>query len=73
MLFLSKKTMETVVLNGNSKENLKLLIELAKKLGFTAKILTDTEKEDIALHEAIKQGRTNKFVEVESFIEEMKK
>lgn len=65
--------MESIVLNGGSKENLKLLIELAKKLGFTAKHLTDAEKEDLAMIEAIKKGRTNKFVEVESFIEKMKK
>jgi hypothetical protein len=49
------------------------LVELAKKLGFTAKHLTDAEKEDLAMIEAIKKGRTNKFVEVESFIEKMKK
>ncbi len=65
--------METVILNGSSKKNLKLLMDLAKQLGFTAKHLTDDEKEDIGLHEAIKKGRTNEFVEVDSFIKKMKK
>ena len=65
--------METIILNGKSKENLKLLVDLAKKLGFTATHLTNADKEDIGLQEAIKQGRTNKFVDVDNFINKLKK
>ncbi len=72
-LIFVKKAMETLILNGNSKKNLKLLIDLAKELGFTAKHLTQEEIEEIGLMEAIKQGRTNKFVDVDAFKEKMKK
>ncbi len=65
--------METFILNGNSKKNLKLLMDLAKQLGFKATHLTDEDKEDIGLQEAIKKGRTNKFVDVDSFVNKMKK
>ena len=65
--------METVVLHSNSKANLKLITDMARKIGVTVKYLTDNEKEDIGLVNAIKKGRTGKFVDTDSFIEKLSK
>jgi hypothetical protein len=65
--------MDTVILNSNSKNDLKLLLDIAKKFGIKAKILNDSELEDIGLANAIKQGRTGKFVETKSFIKKLRK
>jgi len=60
--------METAILRGESKSNLKLLFVLAKKLGIKGKILTKVESEDLGLGVAIKQGRTGKHVDTEKFL-----
>jgi hypothetical protein len=65
--------METVVLHSNSKKNLKLITELALKIGVSVKYLTNDEKEDIGLAVAIKNGRTGKFVDTDEFIEKLSK
>lgn len=65
--------METVVLLGNSKTDLKLLTDIAKKIGITVRYLNDDEKEDIGLANAIKKGRTGKFVDTDKFIEKLSK
>jgi hypothetical protein len=65
--------MDTVILNSDSKSDLKLLINLAKKLGIDARLLSDDEKEDIGMLNAIKKGRTSKYVDAESFIDKLKK
>ena len=65
--------MQTVVLIGKSKASLKLLTDLAKKLGISVKYLTDEEKADIGLFNAIKQVRTGKYVDTDDFIKKLRK
>ncbi len=65
--------MQTVVLHSNSKTDLKLLADLAKKIGITVKYLTEEEKEDIGLLNAIKKGRSGKYVNTDTFIKELRK
>lgn len=48
--------METIVLKGGSKSNARLLLELARKLNFSAKKLSSEETEDIGLYYSIKKG-----------------
>jgi len=48
--------METIVLKGDSKSNAKILLELAKKLNFSAKKLSSEEAENIGLYYSIKEG-----------------
>ncbi len=65
--------METVVLNSESKENLKLLTDLAKKIGVKVKFLNKEETEEIGILSAILNGRTGEYVDTDSFIETLKK
>jgi len=48
--------METIILKGDSKSNAKLLLELAKKLNFSAKKISESEAEEIGLYYSIKEG-----------------
>ncbi len=48
--------METIILRGDSKTNSKLLLRLARQLNFTAKKISDSEAEDIAIALSIDEG-----------------
>ena len=48
--------METILLTGDSKANAQLLLELAKKLNFSAKILSSEDAEEIGIYYSIKEG-----------------
>lgn len=39
--------METIILTGRSKSNTKLLLELAKKLNFSVKKISEQEAEEL--------------------------
>lgn len=65
--------MQTVILNSNSVEDLRLLTDLAKKLGISVKYLTEEEKEEIALLHAINEGRTDEYVDTNDFLKELRK
>lgn len=65
--------METVVLQGNSKADLKILTDLAKKIGITVKYLSEEEKENVGLLQAINKGRTGNFIETERYLQKIRK
>ena len=48
--------METIVVNGEDSSDMKLLLELAKKLGLSVKKLSKSEAEDWSLVQHIKDG-----------------
>ncbi len=48
--------METIILQGDSKSDLLLLMELARKLNFKARKLTRSEVEDMSLSISINEG-----------------
>lgn len=59
--------MESVIFKGESKEDLKLLIKLAHKLGIEARFLKPNELEDYALGLAIEEGVSEEEISVEDF------
>ena len=65
--------MQTLILNGESAGDIKLIAEIAKKMGLKAKILSEEEKEDIGMLNAIKKGRTKKYIDTESFVLNLRK
>jgi len=48
--------METIILRGESKADLKLLLSLAKKLNFSAKKLSAIEVEELGIAISIEDG-----------------
>ena len=65
--------MQTVILKSDSKTDLKLLLDLAKKIGVKSRVLSESESEEIGLVNAIKSGRTKEYVETATFIKKIKK
>jgi hypothetical protein len=65
--------MQAVILNSDSKTDIKLLLDLAKKIGIKSRVLTETEIEEIGLINSIRLGRTNKYVDNSTFIQKLRK
>ena len=65
--------MQTLVLESKSSVDIKLIAEIAKKMGIKAKILTDEEKEDIGMLNAIMKGKTGQYIDNEDFVKMLKK
>ncbi len=68
--------METILLTGDSKANAKLLLELAKKLNFSAKILSSEDAEEIGIYYSIKEGLESGLMaeeEKSKFLSDLKK
>jgi len=63
--------MTTVILSSNSKQNLSLIIQLAKKLGISTKELSKEEIENISLSKAIKDGKTGEYIDTDKFLKEL--
>ena len=59
--------MESVLFKGGSKEDLELLVQLAKKLGITARYLDQAELEDYGLRYTISKGLEEPEIDLESF------
>lgn len=64
--------MKTAILSSESEADLKLLVELANKLGIKAKVLTEEDAEDLAMAYAIEQGKTGEYVDTESFLRNLR-
>jgi hypothetical protein len=64
--------MQTVILKSHSKSELKLLTDLAQKIGIHVKYLSESEVEDLGMINAIKKGRTQEFVDTDDFIKKLR-
>jgi len=64
--------MESVVLISDSKSNLSILLNLAKKLGIGVKRLTVEETEDLGLINAMKKGRTGEYIDNEKYLKKLR-
>jgi len=68
--------METILLTGDSKSNARLLLELAKKLNFSAKMISNEDAEELGLYYSIKEGLESGLMAEEEkikFISSLKK
>jgi len=54
--------MQSLLIRTDAKSDLNILVELAKRLGLTSKILSEEEMEEIGLLKAMEEGRKSKFV-----------
>ncbi|MCH7826537.1 MAG: hypothetical protein IIC75_00970 [Bacteroidetes bacterium] len=63
--------MNSAIITSKSNKDLKLILKLAKKLNIKSKLLSKEEEEDLGLIKAIIRGRTNKFVDTETFLKKI--
>ena len=64
--------MEGAILHTDSGQNLSLILQLAKKLGVSARKLSKDEIEDYGLAIAISEGKTGEYVDTEEFLNELR-
>jgi len=68
--------MNTLLINIQQKSELKFLKSLMKKLGYETTVLSETEKEEVALGHLMKQnsqGDTLTLEEAEAYYKKLKK
>lgn len=65
--------MESVLLTSNKKSDLKLLLEVAKKMGISSRPISRDEIEDWALAQEIEKGLKTATVSKESVMKALKK
>ena len=65
--------MQTVLLKSNSSSDLKLLAELAKKIGVSVRFLSDEEKEEFGLMQLIKEADRSQKVPREKVMKKLGK
>ena len=56
MFVTTKKSLETIILRGDSKINSRLILKLAKQLNFSAKKLSAEQAEEIGIAISIDKG-----------------
>ena len=64
--------METLLLQSKSKKDMKMLAELAKKIGLQAHFISEEEMEDIGLVKAMKKGRTGEYVDTDKYLKKLR-
>lgn len=65
--------MSALLVRGGAKQDVKMLKELAERLGVEITELTEREKEDLGLAHAIKQGRRTPVVSKASVVGALKR
>jgi enoyl-CoA hydratase/carnithine racemase len=68
-----RNKMEKVLLNPSTKSELRLLLELAKKMGISGRVITSEEAEEIGLLNAMKEAENDKFVDEAEIMKILKK
>lgn len=63
--------MKSAILHTDSNQDLNLILQLAKKLGISARKLSDDEIEDFGLSIAISEGKSGEYVDTEDFLKEL--
>jgi hypothetical protein len=64
--------MEGVILHTDSDKDLSLILQLAKKIGISARKLSKDEIEDYGISIAISEGKTGEYIETDTFLTELR-
>ena len=64
--------MEGAILHTESDKDLALILQLAKKLGISARKLSKDEIEDYGLSIAISEGKTGEYIDTEKYLRELR-
>lgn len=65
--------METIVVKTRSKSNAALIIELVKKIGDEAELLTEEQTEDISFGLLMKKVKTGKNVSRDTIMQKLRR
>ncbi len=65
--------MSTIIIDVDNKSSAKLFLDLAKKMHFKAKVLTDEQKEDLALLSIMEERKNEVSLPVEGTLEILRK
>lgn len=65
--------MNTIVINVDDKSSAKLFLDLAKKLRFKARVLTEEQKEDLALLAMMEERSKESPLAIESTLKILRK
>lgn len=67
LLILSRKNliMNGIIISTDDKEEIKLFVQLAKRLGIKSKVLSEEEMLDLGLLNAMKEGKKSGYVSKE--------
>lgn len=64
--------METAILKSRSKNDLKLLLDLARKIGIDVRLLTNEEAEETGLFNAIKSSSGGKIINMKKYLNKLR-
>ena len=64
--------MESAIITGKSKKDIRLLVAIAEKMGINAKFISQQDMEDFALGKAIKEGETGELIDTSEFLKSIK-
>jgi hypothetical protein len=64
--------MQQIIFQSQSKSDLKLLTDLAKKIGIETFFIKEDDFEDMVLLKAISSKRTKEYVNTEKFLSKLK-
>ena len=75
MIFKSimEKEMKTAILSGESEADLKLILELAHRLGIKTKVLTEEDAEDLAMVYAMQKKNTGESVDRSAIMKSLRR
>lgn len=65
--------MKTVILSGESEADLKLILELAHRLGIKTKVLTEEDAEDLAMVYAMQKENTGESVDRSAIMKSLRR
>ncbi|HEY4197664.1 MAG TPA: hypothetical protein VGM63_19120 [Mucilaginibacter sp.] len=64
--------MESAIISGKSKKDIRLLMTIAEKMGIKAKFITNEDLEDFGMAKAIKEGETGELIDTTEFLKSIK-
>ena len=65
--------METLILTGDKKSEMNLIVEIARKFGIKTRKLSIEDMEDIGLLRGIKDGETGEYVNTNEFLDSIRR
>lgn len=63
--------METLLVQGNSKADIQIFENLAKRLGLKSKFIAVEDIEDLAIANAMDTGKTGEYIDTQAYLKKL--